>query len=240
MARLRSSNRMAASALSRDARALAVVRGRRVMTRLMSRFVGIEPRSNGMARPTANSCPINCRLILVLSVASASSSVRRCAQAEPARGKAALSVRGKFIDQRIAEFMERNDVPGLAMAIVQAPYIPTVRRLWSCEPGRRRTRVDEDDVEHRPSDPGLHRGRRLPAHEAQKLDVRAAIGKYLPTFAGGLDKDDGLPASAARVWHSRLSHQRRLQGRSGLQARRSGQRSWRPSLFCSSPVPRSG
>src|SRR4051812_23856936 len=40
------------------------------------------------------------------------------------RGKAALSVRGKYIDQRIAEFMEKNDVPGLAMAIVQAPYIP--------------------------------------------------------------------------------------------------------------------
>lgn len=29
------------------------------------------------------------------------------------RGKAALSVRGKFIDQRVAEFMEKNDVPGL-------------------------------------------------------------------------------------------------------------------------------
>ena len=46
------------------------------------------------------------------------------AQAEPSRGKAELAVRGKTIDQRIAEFMAANDVPGLAMAIVQAPYIP--------------------------------------------------------------------------------------------------------------------
>src|SRR5438067_413059 len=44
--------------------------------------------------------------------------------AQGTRGKAALSVRGKYIDQRIAEFMEKNNVPGLAMAIVQAPYIP--------------------------------------------------------------------------------------------------------------------
>jgi CubicO group peptidase (beta-lactamase class C family)/uncharacterized protein (DUF302 family) len=45
------------------------------------------------------------------------------AQAEP-RGNANLAVRGKTIDQRIAEFMAANEVPGLAMAIVQAPYIP--------------------------------------------------------------------------------------------------------------------
>lgn len=44
-------------------------------------------------------------------------------QPEP-RGKPALEVRGKYVDQRIAEFMARHDVPGLAMAIVQAPYIP--------------------------------------------------------------------------------------------------------------------
>ena len=48
----------------------------------------------------------------------------RLAQTEPPRGKADLAVRGKTIDQRIAEFMAANDVPGLAMAIVQAPYIP--------------------------------------------------------------------------------------------------------------------
>jgi CubicO group peptidase (beta-lactamase class C family)/uncharacterized protein (DUF302 family) len=45
------------------------------------------------------------------------------AQSEP-RGKADLSVRGKTIDQRIAEFMAKHEVPGLSMAIVQAPYIP--------------------------------------------------------------------------------------------------------------------
>lgn len=40
------------------------------------------------------------------------------------RGKPDLVVRGKYIDQRIAEFMAAHEVPGLAMAIVQAPYIP--------------------------------------------------------------------------------------------------------------------
>ena len=35
-----------------------------------------------------------------------------------------LKVNGKYIDQIIAEVMAKNNLPGLSMAIVQAPYIP--------------------------------------------------------------------------------------------------------------------
>ncbi|MBD9502743.1 serine hydrolase [Pseudomonas sp. PDM17] len=40
------------------------------------------------------------------------------------RGDPALKAGGKYIDQMVSDFMKKNDLPGLSMAIVQAPYIP--------------------------------------------------------------------------------------------------------------------
>ncbi|VDZ79406.1 beta-lactamase [Salmonella bongori] len=40
------------------------------------------------------------------------------------RGDPSLKSHGKYIDQMISDFMNKNDLPGLSMAIVQAPYIP--------------------------------------------------------------------------------------------------------------------
>src|SRR5690242_2998007 len=60
---------------------------------------------------------------LLLALAMVLSPMIAHAQTEP-RGTPALQVRGKYIDERVAEFMAANDVPGMTMAIVQAPYIP--------------------------------------------------------------------------------------------------------------------
>lgn len=102
-----------------------------------------------------------------------------------ARGKAALEVRGKFIDQRIAEFMEKHDVPGLAMAIVQAPYIPR-------SAGYGRASLTHDELASTrtawnigPLTQGFTAVAIFQLHEAQKLAVHDAIEKYLP----------GLPAA---------------------------------------------
>ena len=103
-------------------------------------------------------------LILALSAAPCFVPSEAAAQAGADRGKIALSTRGKFIDQRIAEFMEKNDVPGLTMAMVRPGTLYSqIRRLWPGEPGERRARLDKDDVEHRAAHAGLHRGRHLPA-----------------------------------------------------------------------------
>ena len=119
-------------------------------------------------------------LALALSVAPCIVPSEAAAQADAGRGKAALSVRGKFIDQRIAEFMEKNDVPGLAMAIVQAPYIPR-----SAGYGRA-SRADDELASTRtmwnigPLTQGFTAVAVFQLYEAQKLDIHAAIGKYLP------------------------------------------------------------
>lgn len=50
-------------------------------------------------------------------------------QAEPTaaeRGNPSLSFAGQTIDEMVVEFMAEHDIPGLALAIVQAPYIPRV------------------------------------------------------------------------------------------------------------------
>ncbi|MDI1283306.1 MAG: serine hydrolase [Reyranella sp.] len=102
------------------------------------------------------------------------------AQTEVVRGKPALSVRGKFIDQRIAEFMEKNDVPGLAMAIVQAPYIPR-------SAGYGRASLTDDELASTrtmwnigPLTQAFTAVAVFQLYEAKKLDMRAAIGKVLP------------------------------------------------------------
>ena len=40
------------------------------------------------------------------------------------RGSADISYLGRSVDQMIWEFMEHNAIPGLTLAIVQAPYVP--------------------------------------------------------------------------------------------------------------------
>lgn len=96
------------------------------------------------------------------------------------RGKPSLSVRGKYIDQRIAEFMERHDVPGMAMAIVQAPYIPR-------SAGYGRASLAHDELASTrtlwgigPITQGFTAVAIFQLQEAGKLDVADTIDKHLP------------------------------------------------------------
>jgi CubicO group peptidase (beta-lactamase class C family)/uncharacterized protein (DUF302 family) len=99
--------------------------------------------------------------------------------AQMARGKAALSIRGKYIDRRIAEFMDKNDVPGLAMAIVQAPYIPR-------SAGYGRASVTDDELASTrtmwnigPMTQGFTAVAVFQLYEAGKLDIRDPVDKYV-------------------------------------------------------------
>jgi CubicO group peptidase (beta-lactamase class C family)/uncharacterized protein (DUF302 family) len=105
------------------------------------------------------------------------------------RGKAALSVRGKYIDQRIAEFMEKHNVPGLTMAIVQAPYIPR-------SAGYGRASLANDELASTrtmwnvgPLTQGFTAVAVFQLYEAQKLDIRDPVSKYV----------SNLPAAWART-----------------------------------------
>lgn len=104
------------------------------------------------------------------------------------RGKPALSVRGKHIDQRIAEFMERHDVPGMAMAIVQAPYIPR-------SAGYGRASLARDELASTrtmwgigPITQGFTAVAIFQLQEAGKLDVADTIDKHLPDLPAAWGK----------------------------------------------------
>ena len=78
--------------------------------------------------------------------------------------------------------MEKNGVPGLVMAIVQAPYIPR-------SAGYGRASLADDELASTrtmwnigPLTQGFTTVAVFQLHEAQKLDLRDAIGKYLPTL----------------------------------------------------------
>ena len=54
------------------------------------------------------------------------------------RGSADVSYLGRTVDEMIWEFMEQEEIPGLTLAIVQAPYIPRVVGYGLSDPKQRR------------------------------------------------------------------------------------------------------
>lgn len=54
------------------------------------------------------------------------------------RGSADVSYLGRYVDEMIWEFMEEKGIPGLTLAIVQAPYIPRVAGYGFADAGERR------------------------------------------------------------------------------------------------------
>ena len=73
------------------------------------------------------------------------------------RGSADVTYLGRAVDEMIWNFMEDNRIPGLTLAIVQAPYIPRVVGYGLSDAGQRRL-ADRptglrEDVRHRPPAP---------------------------------------------------------------------------------------
>jgi len=95
------------------------------------------------------------------------------------RGDPALVAQGKYIDQRIAEFMAAHHVPGMTLAIVQAPYIPRSQGY-----GRASTTYDElasaktmwniGPIAQAFTDVAV-----MQLVEQGKLDLHAPVGRYL-------------------------------------------------------------
>lgn len=95
------------------------------------------------------------------------------------RGNVRVAYNGKSIDQMIYEFMEEEGIPGMTLAIVQAPYIPRV------------VGYGVTDIEHGnlaaaktiwpigPISQGFAAVATVQLYEKGKLDLNDNIGKYL-------------------------------------------------------------
>src|ERR687883_97759 len=129
------------------------------------------------------------RLLSSLAVLVSLSAPAAFAQtADGGRGKPALSVRGKFIDQLIADFMARNDVPGLTMAIVQAPYIPRSAGYGAASLGNDELASTRTMWNVGPLTQGFTAVAIFQLQEAGKLDVQAPVSKYLTDLPAAWSK----------------------------------------------------
>jgi CubicO group peptidase (beta-lactamase class C family)/uncharacterized protein (DUF302 family) len=105
------------------------------------------------------------------------------------RGDPSLQTHGEYIDELIAEFMAENHLPGLTMAIVQAPYVPR-------SAGYGKTNLSLDELASTktlwdigPITQAFTAVAIMQLKEQGKLSVTDPIGKYV----------DDLPASWQRV-----------------------------------------
>ncbi len=95
------------------------------------------------------------------------------------RGDVQVAYQGKSIDQMVYEFMEEHGIPGMTLAIVQAPYIPRVV-------GYGVTDIENGDLASvktlwpvGPISQGFAAVAAMQLYEKGKLDIYAPIGKYL-------------------------------------------------------------
>ena len=127
-------------------------------------------------------------LLLLAGAALATASGEVVAQTAPAphykiwRGTPSLQSHGVYVDQMIADFVSRNQLPGISMAIVQAPYIPR-------SAGYGRTNLENDELASTktmwnvgPITQAFTAVAIFQLKEAHRLDLADPVGKYVPTL----------------------------------------------------------
>lgn len=100
------------------------------------------------------------------------------------RGSADASYLGRFVDEMIWDFMEQENIPGLTLAIVQAPYIPRVVGYGLSDKKQRRLASANTMWPAGPISQAFAAVAVMQLHELGKLDVNDACGKYLPELPG--------------------------------------------------------
>ncbi len=95
------------------------------------------------------------------------------------RGNVHVAYQGKAIDQMIYEFMEEQGIPGMTLAIVQAPYIPRVVGYGVTDFEKGNLAAAKTLWPIGPISQGFTAVAIMQLYEKDKLDLNDAIGKYL-------------------------------------------------------------
>jgi CubicO group peptidase (beta-lactamase class C family)/uncharacterized protein (DUF302 family) len=126
---------------------------------------------------------------LVLFVSSAMSQEASAPKLPIVRGSATLQTHGEFIDELVADFIAEHHLPGLTMAIVQAPYVPR-------SVGYGKTNIDLDEMASTktlwnigPITQAFTAVAIMQLKEQGKLSTADPIGKYV----------DNLPSAWQRI-----------------------------------------
>ena len=95
------------------------------------------------------------------------------------RGSADISYLGRTVDEMIWNFMEEEKIPGLTLAIVQAPYIPRVSGYGLSDSGERRLASVNTMWPAGPVSQAYAAVAVMQLVEAGKLDLDAPVSKYV-------------------------------------------------------------
>ena len=98
------------------------------------------------------------------------------------RGSADVSYLGATLDQMIWEFMEEERIPGLTLAIVQAPYIPRVVGYGLADASQRRLASPNTLWPVGPISQAFAAVAAMQLFEDGKLDLNAPAASYLKKF----------------------------------------------------------
>lgn len=95
------------------------------------------------------------------------------------RGNVHVAYQGKAIDQMVYEFMEEQGIPGMTLAIVQAPYIPRVVGYGVTDIEKGNLAAAKTLWPIGPVSQGFTAVAVMQLFEKGKLDLNDPIGKYL-------------------------------------------------------------
>ncbi len=96
------------------------------------------------------------------------------------RGSADVTYLGRAVDEMIWRFMEENRIPGLTLAIVQAPYIPRVVGYGLSDEKQRRLASVHTMWPAGPVSQAFAAVAVMQLHEEGRLDVYNTCGQYIP------------------------------------------------------------
>lgn len=95
------------------------------------------------------------------------------------RGDVKVAYQGQTIDQMIYEFMEEQGIPGMTLAIVQAPYIPRIVGYGVTDIGNGKLASVNTIWPIGPISQGFAAVAAIQLYEMGKLDIYAPVGNYL-------------------------------------------------------------
>lgn len=95
------------------------------------------------------------------------------------RGSADVSYLGRTVDEMIWDFMEKESIPGLTLAIVQAPYIPRVVGYGYSDKGQKRLASVNTLWPAGPISQGYAAVAVMQLYEAGKLDLDDKVGIWI-------------------------------------------------------------
>ena len=98
------------------------------------------------------------------------------------RGSADVSYLNHSVDEMIWEFMKEQEIPGMTLAIVQAPYIPRVVGYGLSDVGQRRLATANTMWPVGPISQAFTAVAVIQLYERGMLDLDKAAGDYVPSL----------------------------------------------------------